>query len=72
MLLGIQISKNGRKFLHPNIKHPHFGHTYIIQRSKQLSNAAQSLSRPADRQRSGTGMPSTETIQFDGITCISA
>lgn len=36
MLLGIQISKNGRKFLHPNIKHTHFSHSYIIQRASSF------------------------------------
>lgn len=42
MLLGVQICKNGRKFLHPNIKCPHFGCCYIIQSSK---NWRQPLSR---------------------------
>lgn len=42
MLLGVQICKNGRKFLHPNIKCPHFGYCYIIQSSK---NWRQPLSR---------------------------
>lgn len=42
MLLGVQICKNGRKFLHPSIKCTHFGYCYIIQSSK---NWRQPLSR---------------------------
>lgn len=44
MLLGVQICKNGRKFLHPNIKCTHFGYCYVIQSSK---NWRQPLSRIA-------------------------
>ena len=73
MLLGIQICKNGRKFLHPNIKHTHFGHCYVIQRSKNWrqppSRAALSILSTSGVQRAGREMLSTETINFSGVTC---
>lgn len=68
MLLGIHICKNGRKFLHPDVKRAHFGHSYIIQRSKSwrqlLSRAVQLLLRPSDVQWSQIEMLSIETIHF--------
>lgn len=72
MLLGIQICKNRRKFLHPNIKHTNFGQHYITGRSKQrrqqLSRVAQSLPSPS---RSGHRDAEHWNNSRYGIMCIT-
>lgn len=70
MLLGIEIRKNGRKFLHPNVKRAHFGHCYIIQRSKNwrqpLPRVVQSLLRRATVPKRDAEYWNNS---FSGVTC---
>lgn len=73
MLLGIQICKNRRKFLHPNIKHTNFGQHCITgrsqQRRQQLCRVAQSVPSPSCRQGSGHGDAEHWNNSCHGITC---